>query len=63
GLSVEHFLRASTVQRLSPDGLDSLSDTIDTLARAEGLECHAESVAVRVRERDERDVDRDRLRE
>ncbi|MDL5361420.1 histidinol dehydrogenase [Halalkalicoccus sp. NIPERK01] len=63
GLSVEHFLRASTVQRLSPDGLDSLSDTIDTLARAEGLEGHAESVAVRVRERDEREVDRDRLRE
>ncbi len=51
GLSVEQFLRASTVQRLSSDGLDSLSPTIDTLARAEGLEAHAESVALRLRER------------
>ncbi|ADJ14803.1 histidinol dehydrogenase [Halalkalicoccus jeotgali] len=55
GLSIEQFLRASTVQRLSPGGLDSLSDTIDTLARAEGLEAHAESVAVRSRERAERE--------
>lgn len=62
GLSVEHFMRASTVQRLSPDGLDALSDTIDTLARAEGLEAHAESVAVRQRERAEHEDD-DRLRE
>lgn len=58
GLSVEQFLRASTVQRLSPEGLDSLSDTIDTLARAEGLEAHAESVVVRSRERAENEDDR-----
>jgi histidinol dehydrogenase len=63
GLSVEQFLRASTVQRLSPEGLDSLSDTIDTLARAEGLEGHAESVAVRVSERAETEEERDRHRE
>ncbi|MEM4780785.1 MAG: histidinol dehydrogenase [Halalkalicoccus sp.] len=65
GLSVEQFLRASTVQRLSGDGLDSLSSTIDTLARAEGLEAHAESVAVRLRERSEREgtSDHERLRE
>ncbi|MFC6904067.1 histidinol dehydrogenase [Halalkalicoccus tibetensis] len=63
GLSVEHFMRASTVQRLSPEGLDSLSDTIDTLTRAEGLEAHAESVAVRLRERAGREDDGERLRE
>lgn len=63
GLSVEQFMRASTVQRLSPDGLDSLSSTIDTLARAEGLEAHAESVAVRLREQSETESDRERLRE
>lgn len=62
GLSVEQFMRASTVQRLSDDGLDSLSDTIGTLARAEGLEAHAESVAVRLRERAETE-DHERLRE
>jgi histidinol dehydrogenase len=60
GLSVETFLRATTVQRLSPDGLKALSDTVDTLARAEGLEAHAESVAVR---QHEREAESDRLRE
>ncbi|WP_336343950.1 histidinol dehydrogenase [Halalkalicoccus ordinarius] len=53
GLSVEQFLRATTVQRLSSEGLDDLADTVDTLSRAEGLEAHAESVTVRLRERPE----------
>ncbi len=47
GLSVDTFLRSSTVQRLSPEGLDELRDTITTLATAEGLEAHAESVELR----------------
>ncbi|WP_136601793.1 histidinol dehydrogenase [Salinigranum halophilum] len=47
GLSVDTFLRSSTVQRLSRDGLAGLSNTITTLAAAEGLEAHAESVRVR----------------
>ena len=62
GLSVETFLRSTTIQRLSPDALDSLGDTVTTLAAAEGLEAHAESVAVRLRERENRE-ERDRLRE
>jgi len=49
GLSVDTFLRASTVQRLSRDGLADLRGTITTLARAEGLSAHAESVDVRFR--------------
>ncbi|MCU4753778.1 histidinol dehydrogenase [Halobacteria archaeon AArc-curdl1] len=48
GLSVDHFLRATTVQRLSSDGLASLSPTITTLADAEGLDAHAESVRLRL---------------
>ncbi len=44
GLSVETFLRSTTVQRLSADGLENIADAITTLARAEGLEAHAESV-------------------
>jgi histidinol dehydrogenase len=44
GLSVETFLRSTTVQRLDRDALDDLSDTITTLAAAEGLTGHAESV-------------------
>ena len=63
GLSVETFLRSTTVQRLSSEALDDIGDTVETLARAEGLDAHAESVAVRLRER-ESDVENDeRLQE
>ena len=55
GLSVDTFLRSSTVQRLSKDALADLSETITTLADAEGLEAHAESVRRRLTD----DVDAD----
>ncbi|KMT45826.1 histidinol dehydrogenase [Halostagnicola sp. A56] len=48
GLSVETFLRSTTVQRLSESGLEDLGDTIMTLATAEGLEGHAASVRKRL---------------
>jgi histidinol dehydrogenase len=44
GLSVDHFLRSTTVQRLDSDALADLRETVTTLADAEGLEAHAESV-------------------
>jgi histidinol dehydrogenase len=44
GLSVDTFLRSTTVQRLSQDALADLRETITTLAGAEGLEAHATSV-------------------
>jgi histidinol dehydrogenase len=44
GLSVDTFLRSTTVQRLDRDALEGLRETITTLARAEGLEAHAASV-------------------
>jgi histidinol dehydrogenase len=47
GLSVETFLRSTTVQRLPESALADLRDTIRTLATAEGLEAHAHSVDVR----------------
>ena len=47
GLSVETFLRSTTVQRLSHDALADLRETVTGLARAEGLEGHAESVEKR----------------
>ncbi|WP_049986982.1 histidinol dehydrogenase [Halobellus rufus] len=47
GLSVDTFLRSTTVQRLDRGGLDALSETVTTLAEAEGLEAHAESVRAR----------------
>ncbi|RKD97022.1 histidinol dehydrogenase [Halopiger aswanensis] len=48
GLSVETFVRSTTVQRLSSEGLADIGDTITTLAEAEGLEAHAESVRKRL---------------
>ncbi|WP_323171861.1 histidinol dehydrogenase [Natrialba sp. PRR66] len=48
GLSVETFLRSTTVQRLSASGLSELGETITTLAEAEGLEAHAASVRTRI---------------
>jgi histidinol dehydrogenase len=50
GLSVDTFLRSTTVQRVSGDGLRELRGTITALARAEGLEAHAESVERRFRD-------------
>ncbi len=47
GLSVDTFLRATTVQRISESGLAALRETITTLATAEELEAHAASVAMR----------------
>ncbi|MDG5777750.1 histidinol dehydrogenase [Haloarculaceae archaeon H-GB2-1] len=47
GLSVDTFLRSTTVQRLDEGALDDLHDTVTTLAEAEGLEAHAESVRKR----------------
>jgi len=44
GLSVDTFVRSSTIQRLSQESLEALEETITTLARTEGLEAHAESV-------------------
>ncbi|WP_256391123.1 histidinol dehydrogenase [Natronoarchaeum rubrum] len=48
GLSVDTFVRSTTVQRLDRDALESLGDTVTTLADAEGLEAHAESVRRRL---------------
>ncbi|WP_435177645.1 histidinol dehydrogenase [Halorussus sp. AFM4] len=52
GLSVDTFLRSTTVQRLDEGALDDLSGTITTLAEAEGLEAHAESVRKRFEDDD-----------
>jgi histidinol dehydrogenase len=47
GLSVDSFLRSTTVQRLDREGLVALADPITTLATAERLDAHAESVRMR----------------
>lgn len=49
GLDVLHFMRRSSVQRLSREGLDSIGDTIERLAEIEGFDGHRRSVSMRRR--------------
>jgi histidinol dehydrogenase len=48
GLSAADFVRVMAVQRLTRAGLARLAPTVLGLARAEGLEGHAESIEVRL---------------
>jgi len=47
GLSVFDFVKTISVQQLSRDGLDRIGAAVITLAEAEGLKAHAESIRVR----------------
>jgi histidinol dehydrogenase len=49
GLHAADFVRVMAVQRLTRDGLRRLAPTILPLARAEGLDAHAESIALRTK--------------
>ena len=49
GLSAADFVRVMSVQRITREGLARLAPTILPLARAEGLEAHAESIEVRLK--------------
>jgi histidinol dehydrogenase len=48
GLNVDHFTKTTSVQVLTKDGLESLSDLVDSLACIEGLQGHAASVLRRL---------------
>ena len=48
GLSAADFVRVSSVQRLTRDGLASIAPAVTTLAEAEGLQAHAQSIRVRL---------------
>lgn len=47
GLGVNDFVKTISVQQLSRDGLDRIAAAVITLAEAEGLKAHAESIRVR----------------
>ena len=47
GLGVQDFVKTISVQQLSRDGLDRIASAVITLAEAEGLKAHAESIRVR----------------
>jgi histidinol dehydrogenase len=48
GLNVDHFMKKSTIQKISREGLEKLAETIVSLAEAEGLRAHAEAVRRRL---------------
>jgi histidinol dehydrogenase len=47
GLTVSDFLKIITVQRLTKAGLRGIAPVLETLAEAEGLKAHAQSVRLR----------------
>ncbi len=50
GLSVQDFVRMTSVQKLSEDGLREISDIAMKLANIEGLSAHAKSIEERLEE-------------
>ncbi len=50
GLSVNDFVRMPSVQRLTKEGLEEVSEAVIRLAEMEGLEAHAKSVRERLEE-------------
>ncbi|MBQ2451979.1 MAG: histidinol dehydrogenase, partial [Bacteroidales bacterium] len=47
GVNIDSFMRKMTLQELTREGLDDLSDTIIAMAEAEGLQAHANAVKIR----------------
>ena len=48
GLSALHFLKRTTLQRMTPEALRAVGPAAETLARSESLEAHALSVRLRL---------------
>lgn len=51
GLSAADFVRVTTVQRVTRNGLQKIANAATTLARAEGLSAHAASIEIRFGQR------------
>lgn len=49
GVSVESFVKKITFQKLSYQGLQSISKTVIIMAEAEGLDAHANAVSIRLK--------------
>ncbi len=47
GLDVGHFCKTASVEILDKNGLETIGDIVETLAEAEGLYAHAQSVKLR----------------
>ena len=49
GVSIDSFVKKISFQKLTKEGLQSIGNTVIEMARAEGLEAHAEAVVVRLK--------------
>jgi histidinol dehydrogenase len=47
GLNINHFLKYSSIQKISKNGLESLKETVIALAEEEGLQAHADAIRAR----------------
>ncbi len=47
GLDVAHFCKTASVEILDKNGLEAIGDIVETIAEAEGLHAHAQSVKIR----------------
>ncbi|MCC4771477.1 histidinol dehydrogenase [Methanosarcina sp. DH2] len=47
GLNINHFLKYSSIQKISKSGLESLKETVISLAEEEGLQAHADAIRTR----------------
>ena len=48
GVNIDSFLRRITYRELTCEGLRALAPTVVAMARAEGLDAHAEAVRIRL---------------
>ncbi len=47
GLNINHFIKYSSIQKITKSGLESLKETIISLAEEEGLQAHADAIRTR----------------
>jgi len=47
GLDVNHFCKTASVEIIDRDGLEAIGDIVETIAEAEGLYAHAQSIRIR----------------
>jgi len=49
GLNILHFMKCASIQKISKEGLETLKDSVVSIAEEEGLMAHAESIRTRFR--------------
>lgn len=47
GVSLDTFVKKITFQQITAEGIENIGDTIEVMARAEGLEAHRNAVSIR----------------